>query len=160
MRMFKVFLLIVVFLAASCFGYSQGNGSNLARLKSNTFLYSSFTKFYKTNIKKKTKSVKGKYDYYQINGVHFFDYNDDGLEDSLIEFSTIPVSNSTQGFTAAVLFKKIKNDYKYIAHMQPNETYFEKYSNSVFYFLGDLLGFSEEVVSEKYLLQSKKFVKQ
>lgn len=156
----KVYFFVVTFFSVSCFMYSQNNSSNLAQLKSNTFLYNSFTKFYKANIKQKTKNRKGKYDYYQINGVHFFDYNNDGLEDSLVEFSTIPTGNSTQSITAAVLFKKIENDYKYIAHMQPDETYFEKYSNSVFYFLGELLGFSDQVVSEKYVLHSNKFVKQ
>ena len=152
--------IIILFLSAPYFMYSQSNGSNLAQLKSNTFLYNTFTKFYKVNIKQKTKSKKGKYDYYQINGVHFMDYNNDGLEDSLVEFSTISTSNSTSSLTVAVLFKKIKNDYKYIAHMQPNETYFEKFSNSVFYFLGGITSFSDEVVSEKYVLYSNKFVSQ
>jgi len=160
MRNFK-FLILVFALSLPFLSLGQNSDDNLRKLKSNKKLYESFSKFIKDAVQE-TKNKKGKPYYYkieQINGVHNFDYNEDGLEDALVEFSTDSFDGKGNYLLVAVLFKNAGNGYGYATHMNPDNTFFEKYAKSIFYFSGRLISFSDEVVTEKYTLIVNKFVR-
>ena len=162
MGKFKIYILSIVFLSVSFSLSAQNNIPGMKNLKLNKELHASFMKFYSHHIRSKAKSKPGNY-YLKINeiiGLHNFDYNKDNFEDVMIEFLVRP-SNSDYGvFNIAVLFKNAKSKYVYIAHLIPNETSFREYTNSVFYFYGEMHNFTEGMTTEKYILHVDKFVKQ
>ena len=162
MKKFKIYIFTLIFLCVSSSLFAQKTITGMANLKSNNELHASFMNFYKHHVRSKAKTKRG--NYYlkidQIIGLHNFDYNNDGFEDVMIEFSVKP-SNSDYGvFNIAVLFKNAKSKYVYIAHLKPNEVSFREYINSVFYFYGEVHSFTEGMTSEKYILHVDKFVRQ
>ena len=162
MRKFKIYIFAIVILSTSFSLYTQNSISGMENLKLNKDLHASFMDFYRHHVKSKAKIKKGNY-YLKINqilGLHNFDYNNDGFEDVMIEFSVRPSISDYGIFNIAVLFKNAKSKYVYIAHLKPNEVSFREYINSVFYFYGEVHSFTEGMTSEKYVLHVDKFVRQ
>ena len=160
MRNYK-FLILVFALSLPLLSLGQNSDDNFRNLESNKKLYESFSKFFKDYVQE-TKNKGGQpYDYKieQINGIHNFDYNEDGFEDALVEFSANSPNGEGVYLLVAVLFKNAGNGYGYVTHMNPNNTFFENYSKSIFYFSGKLISFSDEIVTEKYTLIVNKFVR-
>lgn len=133
----KSISLLIIIISISLF--SQIPEENKKKLESNKVLYSSFQKFYTKHIRQEKKDEWGEPYYYridQINGVHYFDYNKDGLKDVLVEFSAAASDGGSNYFLTAVLFEFKNGNYNYIAHMDTNHSTFDKYYNSIFYFKG------------------------
>jgi len=150
---------LVLFLIVS---HSQNEANKIEQLKQNKELYTTFDKFYTDSIRQESTNEWGE-PYFkkidQINGVHHFDYNNDGSEDALVEFS---VSNSDGGtfyFLVAVLFENVDNKYIYKAHFQPENMLFKEFSQPFFIFSGTVDRFSEEITTKKYNLLNNRFIK-
>lgn len=155
-----IFILLLVFPLLMS---SQNNGDKIDQLKSNIYLFKSFDRFYNNSIREETKGESERVYYNEIDqiySIHYFDYNEDGLKDVLVEFTVTKLNGSNNNFLVAVLFKNVEGRYKYIAHMNPDNTTFVNYSKSIFQFSGEIRSFSEGVVTEKYTLQSNKFTRQ
>ena len=138
MNNFKT-LVIALLLVLPLVVISQNPDNKINKLKANKELNKSFNKFYIDSVRQETKDEWGEPCYYkvdQINGVHNLDYNKDGAIDSLVEFSVYSSDGGTWYFLVAVLFKNVNGIYKYIAHVDPRPTGFDKYQNSFFYFSG------------------------
>ncbi len=99
----KHFKLVILFFIISFSGLIQSQNSNnkLEDLKVNEKLYSSFDDFYKKHIRKEAKDDLDNLFYNKIDiikGLHQFDFNEDGLEDVLIEFSAHWLGDSSSSF--------------------------------------------------------------
>lgn len=140
---------------------SQNNADKITQLEGNKALYKSFNKFYTDYIRNETKDEWGG-PYYkkidQINGVHYFDYNEDGKNDALVEFSARNSDGGTYYFLVAVLFKNTNGVYNYKAHFYPENRRFQKYSKPNFVFSGKTNRFSKEISIKKYVLSGNKFI--
>ena len=156
----KVFMLLITLFFTS-FSYSQNDEGEIeAKLKANKNLYKTFQKFYKDSIRQETKDEWGGPYYYEIDliyGLHFLDYNNDGDEDALVEFSATPSDSATMTFSVVVLFEKRNGDYYYLTHIKPGNIFYNKYSNSVFYFtITDYYGTKKGEI-EKYNIVNNRF---
>ena len=110
-----------------------------------------------------SKSKSGAYHYNKVSEIkstNYFDFDEDSINDVLVEFVFKSTRRNPIKKKSAVLFKKVMNGYKYVAHLNLGETSFEKYLRSTFYFLGEFRGFSEPVVVDEFVLKSNKFVRQ
>lgn len=153
-------LALLIILGSFQSTLSQNADDKIEQLKSNKLLYSTFNQFYTDSIRQETKDEWGE-PYFQkidqINGVHYFDYNNDGLEDAFVEFS---VRNSDGGsfyYLVAVLFENTENKYIYKAHFEPGNLLFEKFNQPSFIFSGKVSRFSEETITQKYKLVNNTF---
>jgi hypothetical protein len=90
--------------------------------------------------------------------VHYLDFNNDGLEDVLVEFSARNSEGGTFYFLVAVLFENIEKKYIYKAHFQPENLLFEEFSQAFFIFSGTANRFSEEITTKKYKLVNNTFI--
>jgi len=127
-------IIVLIFSFSVGIILAQNEEDKIEQLKSNKPLYTTFNQFYTDSIRQETKDEWGgpyfkKID--QINDVHYFDYNKDGQKDALVEFSAAHSDGGTWYFLTAVLFENINGKYKYIAHIDPDHTVFEKYKNSI-----------------------------
>ena len=157
------YLIVAYLLFASLFSYSQKSIVNIDMVKADSDLFESFNLFYKDHIKKMPKSKSGAYHYNKISeikSVNYIDYDQDSKNDVLIEFVFNSTKKNPLKIKNAVLFKKVIDGYKYIAHLNQGESSFEKFLRSKFYFLGEFRGFSEGVVVDEFVVKSNKFVKQ
>tara|TARA_R110001583_G_scaffold142294_1_gene294586 strand:- start:35328 stop:35819 length:492 start_codon:yes stop_codon:yes gene_type:complete len=157
------YLIVTCLLFASLLSYSQKGIVNIDMVKADTCLFKSFNLFYKDYIKKMAKSKSGAYNYNkvsEIKSVNYIDYDADSINDVLVEFVYRSTKKNPLKIKNAVLFKRVIDGYKYIAHLNQGESNFEKYLRSKFYFLGEFRGFSEDVVVDEFVLKSNKFVRQ
>jgi len=174
MDLIKILIAIII-LFNSITVNSQAE--KLEKLKSNKPLYEAFQKFYVENIREETKDEWGEPYYYtveHINGVNYFDYNNDGLKDCLIEFSSRASDGGTFYFLVTVLFEKHNNEYRYvsyfhpqnnedhhISYIHPNNISFENFSYPYFIFSEYSNYNNNEKIGDKiYLLLNNKFVEQ
>lgn len=130
-------------------------------LHSNKKLLASFNKFHKDSISQDCVDEWGK-PYFkkidQINGVHYFDYNNNGLEDALVEFSVRNSDGGTWYMLVAVLFENVDKQYIYKAHFEPENLLFKKYQQPFFILSGRVNRFKDETTTKKYKLLNNKFV--
>lgn len=156
----KVFTILLLF-SISELTYSQNPDDKSELLKSNNLLYTSFQKFYKDVISQDCVDEGGK-PYFkkidQINGVHYLDYNNNGLEDALIEFSVRNSDGGTWYMLVAVLFENVDKQYIYKAHLEPENLLFKKYQQPFFILSGRVERFKNETTTKKYKLLNNKFV--
>jgi len=157
----KVFILLTTFFLTS-FSYSQNDDYLIeTKLKANKNLYKSFQKFYNDSIRQETKDEWGKPYYYEIDliyGLSFLDFNDDGIEDALVEFSATPSDPATITFPIAVLFEKRNGIYFYTNHLNPSNAIFYKYADSIFYFKSTGYNGTKKGEIFKYKIVKNKFI--
>ncbi|UMB59894.1 hypothetical protein MHL31_12520 [Lutibacter sp. A80] len=156
----KVFTILLLF-SISELTYSQNPDDKSDFLKSNKLLYTSFQKFYTDSIRQDGLDEWGE-PYFkkidQINGVHYFDYNNNGLEDALVEFSVRNSDGGTWYMLVAVLFENVDKQYIYKAHFKPENLLFKKYQQPFFILSGRVNRFQDETTTKKYKLLNNKFV--
>ncbi len=155
-------IIVLIFFFSVGITSAQNEEDKLQQLASSKPLYTVFNQFYTDSIRQETKDEWGglyfkKID--QINGVYYFDYNNDGLEDALVEFSVRNSDGGTFYFLVAVLFENIEKKYIYKAHFQPENTLFEEFNQPFFIFSGTANKFSKEITTKKYKLVNNTFIK-
>ena len=161
MQNFRIIIFILT-LIISAVSYAQNGNDMETELKSNNSLYSAFNIFYKGKIRQEKKDKRGTSYFYkidQLNGIHYIDYNEDGVKDVLIEFSASQSNKTSSNFLVAVLFENSSNIFKYRAHFNPNKSLFQEYKKPFFIFAGEFKSFTEGVTIERIKLVGNNFVK-
>jgi len=161
MRNFRI-IIVILTLILSAVSYAQNGNGFEAELKSNNSLYIAFNKFYKDKIRQEKKDISGEPYFFkmdQLNGIHYVDYNEDGIKDVLIEFSASQSNKTSSNFLVAVLFENSSNIFKYRAHFNPNKSLFQEYKKPFFIFAGEFKSFTEGVTIERIKLVGNNFVK-
>lgn len=162
MNNYLKYLLVFCFAMSSSLLYSQKGIVNIDTVKANSELFEDFNLFYKDHIKKMAKSKSGAYHFNKVTeilSISYFDFDQDSKKDVLIEFLFKSTKKNPKEIKNAVLFKKVVDGYKYIAHLNQGESNFDKHLKSTFYFLGEFKSFSEAVVVDQFVLKSNKFVR-
>ena len=156
------FTILLLFIPLILIG--QESDDKMPILKQNKELYTTFNKFYTDSIRQETKDEWGGPYFYKIDlvyGIHYLDYNKDGVNDVLVEFSSYASDGGTWYFFTAVLFENLNGKYRYIAHIDPDYNVFEKYENSIFYFTGvRFKTLLDENRKKSFKLVYKKFIEQ
>jgi hypothetical protein len=151
----KICITLLIFLSG--FTLAQSGDSKLELLKSNQPLYTAFNKFYTDSIRQESKDEWGNPYYYKIDrvyGLNYFDYNKDGTNDALVEFSVHPSDSWIAGYSIAVLLGKNKDTFEYVTHFLPVDNQFLRFESSYFLFSGS----DNEDSTEKYLLKANRFI--
>lgn len=156
----KLNILNLLLLLNFCFCFSQNSDVKLELIESNKTLYTSFIKFYNDSIRLESKDEWGESFYYnidQINGVHYFDYNEDGIEDVLVEFSTSPSDSWSSYSVVSAMFRNENSNYIIEAFFYSNNLKFKKYSKPFFFYSGVNDNHSDKL--RKYILEVNQFMK-
>lgn len=98
-------------------------------------IYTAFNSFFEKEIKH--QGIKGNWIYglKEITAYHKFDYNDDGLNDILIEFNAEPVDEGNYTNYYSVLFENDSNEkYVYIDYIESLAMTFSEFSEGDFLF--------------------------
>ncbi len=125
-RLFFLGLLLLLFA-------SKLTGQNSE--DANYTIYTEFDHFFDNEIKR--QGVKGNWIFrlHEITSLHKFDFDNDGINDVLIEFNTVPVEGGGVTKYYAVLFKNVDTHFfEYVNYIETNGFYFEKYSAPNFIF--------------------------
>jgi len=147
-----VVLLVFVFMG------TKSVGQNISNNDSNPdSIYTVFDTFFKDEIKK--QGVKGNWIFKlnEVTGFHKFDYNNDGYNDILMEFSAIQEVGEGMTLYFSVLFKNYENEeYGLVNFLDSREMRFTRFEENSFYFNSNL-NEKDKIV---FKLVNSEFIKQ
>jgi len=147
-----VVLLVFVFMG------TKSVGQNISNNDSNPdSIYTVFDTFFKDEIKK--QGVKGNWIFKlnEVTGFHKFDYNNDGYNDILMEFSAIQEVGEGMTLYFSVLFKNYENEeYGLVNFLDSREMRFTRFEKNSFYFNSNL-NEKDKIV---FKLVNSEFIKQ
>ena len=121
-------------------------------------LYNEFAHFFDEEIKQ--QGVKGDWIFRlnEILGLHKFDFNNDGLIDTFMEFDAISIEGEAIIYQYAVLFQNKGNKYyKFIDFIESNNSHFLKFEDGHFIFLQNNASSSSNS-GPIYFLKDSKFI--
>ena len=98
-------------------------------------IYEEFNLFFNNEIKH--QGVKGNWIFglNEITAYHKFDYDNDGVNDMLIEFNAAPVDEGNYTNYYAVLFKNENNEsYRFVDYVETVDLHYLDFDNQLFIF--------------------------
>ena len=129
----------------------------MSNQESNTSsIYTVFDTFFENEIRK--QGVKGDWIFKlnEVNGFHRFDFNKDGYNDILMEFSAVQEVGGGMLLHFAVLFKNYSDkEYVLVNFLESPEIRFSRFEDNLFYFNSS----TNETDKIVYELVNSKFIK-
>lgn len=151
---FHITLGILIVVGSSVYGQQVADSSQVEKVS----IYSEFANFFDEEIKQ--QGIKGNWIFRlnEILGLHKFDYNEDGIIDTFIEFDAISIEGEATIYQFAVLFQKMENtNYKFIDFIESNNSHFVKFEDGHFIFLQSATSSSSKS-GLTYFLKDSKFI--
>ena len=114
---------------------SYNSGFSQEKNNADTSIYEAFQLFFNNEVK--YQGVKGDWIFglNEITAYHKFDYDNDGLNDILIEFNAVPIDEGDYTNYYAVLFKNENNElYHFIDYIETVELQFLQAENQLIVF--------------------------
>ena len=146
--MFKYNFLLVFFILCAFFSVQKVSAQNKT-------IYNAFNSFFEKEIKH--QGIKGNWIYglKEITAYHKFDYNNDGLNDILIEFNAEPVDEGNYTNYYSVLFENDSNEkYVYVDYIETLAIAFSEFNEGFFLFKKN-----DNKVISKFILKNSRFIK-